>query len=430
MDSVHIMISAIGSAGDINPLILIGSKLKQAGHRVDFLASPYFEEKIKRQNLNLLPLGTAEDYHEAISEPDAWKVEKAFPIVWKYVMKASEINYELIRKNKSENTLLIGTTMAIGARLAQEALNVPMASVHLSPALMLSAYGTPQSTTNPMPDWLPAPIKSLWLRGFEKYMLDPVCMPPLNAYRSKLGLPPVSNVISKWIHSPDLAICAFPEWFAKVQRDWPQNSVNTHFPLFKSAYDAPLLPELEEFLAAGEPPIAFTAGTAMAFARPLMETGLKVAEKLGKRCLLVCDFKSEIPQNLPDWAFHVRYANFQTLFKRLALAVHHGGIGTSAMALYCGCPQIISPFAHDQFDNAVRLQGLGVGRMVSNDAPLETWIAETSTTLTPEVKAKCREIAKRIENEMSGEDAILDLLNRRFIQKMTGPKKSSGYKVE
>ena len=414
---MHIMITAIGSAGDINPMILIGSKLKQAGHRVDFICSPYFEEKVKRQNLNLLPLGTVDDYHEAICEPDAWKVEKAFPIVWRFVMKATEMNYELIRKNKSEKTLLLGTTLAIGARLAQEAHNLPLATVHLSPALMMSCYDTPQSTTSPMPEWTPKWIKSLWIKGFEKYMLDPVCMPPLNEYRAKLNLPPVSNVITKWIHSPDLVLCAFPPWFARVQEDWPANSVNTHFPLYKSNYDPPLLPELEEFLLKGDPPLAFTAGTAMAFAKPTMIMGLKVAERLGKRCLLVCAFKSELPSDLPDWAYHVPYANFQSLFKRVALAVHHGGIGTSAMALACACPQLISPFAHDQFDNAVRLELLGTARMVKGSDTVDKWASAALEMLDPEVKKRCQIIAQQMENEISGEDAILELLTRKFMTK-------------
>jgi len=41
------------------------------------------------------------------------------------------------------------------------------------------------------------------------------------------------------------------------------------------------------------------------------------------------------------------------------MLVHHGGIGTSAQALTAGIPQLVVPFAHDQFDNAARLMRLG-----------------------------------------------------------------------
>lgn len=414
---MRILITAIGSSGDINPMVTIANKLQLAGHDVRFIASPVFAEKVTRQGIQFIPLGTPDDYHEAISDPDAWKVNKAFATVWKYVMKAAELNYEAIRKNiKERDTLLIGTSLAIGARLAQETLNLPLATVHLSPALMLSAYDTPKSVTNPMPDWAPTFAKSLFFSACEKFVLDPVCMPPLNDIRARLNLPPVNNVMTKWIHSPQLVVCAFPAWFAAVQEDWPQNSYNTNFPLFKTEYDPPLMPAIEKFIEEGEPPIAITAGTAMAFAGPFLEKSLGMTEKLQRRCLLVCNFKDEVPSNLPAWAMHVSYANFQTLFKRVAMTVHHGGIGTSAMSMYCGTPQLIAPFAHDQFDNAMRLEKLGVAKAVTLDEKCAHWANAASRILSEKVKADCLNIQQKLEFEPSGEDSIVDLLNKKMIK--------------
>jgi rhamnosyltransferase subunit B len=44
--------------------------------------------------------------------------------------------------------------------------------------------------------------------------------------------------------------------------------------------------------------------------------------------------------------------------------VHHGGIGTTAEALRAGIPQLIAPYAFDQFDNGRRAQKLGVAEVV------------------------------------------------------------------
>jgi UDP:flavonoid glycosyltransferase YjiC (YdhE family) len=45
--------------------------------------------------------------------------------------------------------------------------------------------------------------------------------------------------------------------------------------------------------------------------------------------------------------------------------LHSGGIGTTAQALRSGRPQVIVPFAFDQFDNAERVERLGCGVALS-----------------------------------------------------------------
>ena len=72
---------------------------------------------------------------------------------------------------------------------------------------------------------------------------------------------------------------------------------------------------------------------------------------------------------------HVRYAPFSALLPRLRGLVHHGGIGTSAQALAAGIPQMVAPFAHDQFDNAARLCRLGVAVTLNAAAPAADWQA-------------------------------------------------------
>ena len=72
---------------------------------------------------------------------------------------------------------------------------------------------------------------------------------------------------------------------------------------------------------------------------------------------------------------HVPYAPFSALMPRLRALVHHGGIGTSAQALAAGIPQLVVPFAHDQFDNAARLRRLGVADTLRPAATVADWLA-------------------------------------------------------
>jgi UDP:flavonoid glycosyltransferase YjiC (YdhE family) len=58
---------------------------------------------------------------------------------------------------------------------------------------------------------------------------------------------------------------------------------------------------------------------------------------------------------------------FAQIFPRCRAVVHHGGIGTAAQALAAGLPQLVVPRAHDQPDNARRLERLGVGARLRYD---------------------------------------------------------------
>jgi UDP:flavonoid glycosyltransferase YjiC (YdhE family) len=58
----------------------------------------------------------------------------------------------------------------------------------------------------------------------------------------------------------------------------------------------------------------------------------------------------------------VDYAPYSKLFPEAAAIVHQGGIGTTGQALQAGKPSLVAPFAHDQPDNARRLERLGISQ--------------------------------------------------------------------
>ena len=68
----------------------------------------------------------------------------------------------------------------------------------------------------------------------------------------------------RWLHSPQLVIGFFPEWFAAVQPDWPPHTHLVGFPLWDTGRPGAIPEDAETFLAAGPPPIVFTPGSAAA----------------------------------------------------------------------------------------------------------------------------------------------------------------------
>jgi rhamnosyltransferase subunit B len=199
----------------------------------------------------------------------------------------------------------------------------------------------------------------------DRLIIDPALAPPLNSMRKSLGLPPVRKVYGQWIHSPDRVIGLFPDWFGNPQPDWPKQTVCTGFPLYDQADVTPMDDELVRFLDAGDPPIAFTPGSAMRQGEEFFAACIETCKLLGRRGLLVSRHDEHLPENLPREIRHVHYAPFSLLLPRCAAMIHHGGIGSSAQTLAAGIPQLIMPMAFDQPDNALRLKKLGVADYLS-----------------------------------------------------------------
>jgi len=179
--------------------------------------------------------------------------------------------------------------------------------------------------------------------------------------RKEMYLPKEKRFFTSWIHSPELVLAMFPPWFAEPASDWPPQVRTTGFPLYDVGGDQPLSPEVVAYLQAGEPPLVFTFGSAMRHGHRLFQAAIDASYRLRRRCLLLTSFPDQLPNPLPPHAFSFDYVPLRPLLPYAAALVHHGGIGTTAQALHAGVPQLITPLAHDQFDNAARVQQLGAG---------------------------------------------------------------------
>ena len=133
-------------------------------------------------------------------------------------------------------TVVVATAPVFGARVAQEHLGVPLATVQLQPATFRSLHDTPRLPVVPPPEWQPRFCRRFvyWLAD---QLVDRAIAAPLNAFRSQFHLPPVRRVLRDWWLSPQLVIGLFPDWFAPPQPDWPPQSLLSGFPLYDGAAD-------------------------------------------------------------------------------------------------------------------------------------------------------------------------------------------------
>jgi rhamnosyltransferase subunit B len=89
---------------------------------------------------------------------------------------------------------------------------------------------------------------------------------------------------------------------------------------------------------------------------------------------------------------------FGTLLPRCAALVHHGGVGSTAEALRAGIPQLIVPLAFDQFDNAARVESLGVGMSLPSRRLTAARLAKKLQQLlsSSSIQVQARQISRRL----------------------------------
>jgi rhamnosyltransferase subunit B len=414
---LNILLVPLGSHGDVHPFVGIGIRLRERGHRVRLIVNPHFEALVRGAGIEFVPLSTDDEYRRMAGNPALWHRFRGPMAVLKTLSELLRPMYEAIVANHEPgNTVMVGSSLAFAARIAQEKFAIPAATIHLQPLDFRSVSDPPKFAGMLLGPRVPRKLVALQFKLADRLFIDPLIAGPINALRAELGLPAVRGILKDWWNSPQRVIGMFPDWFAPPQLDWPPQTRLTGFPLYDERGVTSLDPTLLRFLASGQAPIAFTFGSAMWHARKLLEQSARACELLGRRGILLTRHAEQVPPNLPPGVIHVPFAPFSELLPRCAAMVHHGGIGTCSQALAAGLPHLVMPHAHDQPDNAARLIRLGVGRKLEPRQFRAQRIArELSDLLSSErVSASCKAIARRF----IGTDPLGDTC--RWIEELSG----------
>ena len=399
---MNIVLIPIGSAGDVYPFLGLGEVLARRGHPITVITNPKFAHLVEQLGFEFVPLGTAEDFDRISADPELWNGIRAFKFIarWAMLNTMRPIYEELQQRYTPGETVVVSQVTGFGARIAHEKLGIPLACLHLQPAVFRSLYKTPTLPPMLSGDGVPRWLKRAQFFLGDKLVVDPIVNAETNAFRRELGLQPISRPLKEWWYSPQRNIALFPEWFAPTQPDWPDHTVHTGFPNWDPNNDAELSPEVQTFLAAGSPPIAWTPGSAVHHASDFFVTAVEACQQLGRRGMLLTRHTDQLPKTLPADVRHFDYVPLRTLMPRVAALVHHGGIGTTSQALVAGRPQLIMPMAHDQPDNAARLTRLGVGASVRPKHFTGPVVAKVLDRLLtdPSVERACADVAARLQD--------------------------------
>jgi len=415
---LHAVLIALGSSGDVHPFIGLGRELARRGHAVTLVAAGWFRDVVERAGLRFVDPLPDMDFAESIRDKRLWHPLHGARLVLEMLGRPLlEPVYRIVEQTSradraaGRRTVVAASTLAFGARVARERLGVPLVTLHLSPMLLRSLDDPPRIPgllVHRGPRWF---RRLQW--GLADTVLDLAIGRWLGPFRAGLGLPPVRGLFRDWIHSPDATLGMFPEWFGPRLSETPLEIELVGFPLYSEEGASAPAPELVRWIEEGAPPLLFTPGSANIYGHAFFAAAADACFRLGRRGLLLTRFPEQIPSALPQGVRHVDFVPFRWLVPRSAALVHHGGIGTLSQGLAGGVPQVVMPMGFDQFDNAARLERLGVGTGIARRAYRGPLLATTLGRFLGDaaMARRCREVADRLEIS-AGLAAVADRVER------------------
>jgi UDP:flavonoid glycosyltransferase YjiC (YdhE family) len=389
---MRILVVADGTRGDVQPMQVLASMLKNEGHRLTVAAPPGMRATIESAQLPFVPL--ALDTGAMMSELSAAVV--AGP---RAVLRAAP-------------RFLVGSLdsqMAVLPELVRDADFVLCGGIHVAISSLAERYDVPWrwvvfSVTALPSSWHPpmvlpigrAPRAVNWLAWhLSRALLNRALREPLNAHRARLGLPALHDVAAA-LQCPNPIVAIDPE-LAPLAPDMQHHDVVGH--LDAGAGDE-LPDELERFLADGAPPVYVGFGS-MTDPDPAATTRqvIEAAQRASCRVILSRGWAGLGAQPLPPGCLAVGPVSHSRLLPRVAAIVHHGGAGTTAAAARAGVPQLIMPHLADQYHYAAHVHALGVGARPLRRAALraDTLGRRLQTLLHDEaMRERARALAARI----------------------------------
>ena len=419
---MRIVLSSLGTYGDIHPLIALAVELKRRGHVPVMALQGVYEPKIKPLGIEFHAVRPDIDPKNTILVEMIYDVKKGTErglrdFLFPALRQTYDDLLDAVTKPVRAELMLLGELNYAGPIVA-ELTGIPWASYLLAPLSFFSAFDPPVLPPYPrlaradkIVPGMGRAIKRL-ARFVTRKWSDPIY-----ELRHELGLPKGANPIFDAKHSPYLVLALFSRVLGVEQKDWPPHSLITGFCFYDAENgNAELPPHLAKFLDEGPPPVVFTLGSAAVMAAgKFYEYSARAAMKLGVRAVLLigADERNRPTTALPDSICVAQYAPYSALFPRAVMVVHQGGVGTTAQCLKAGKPMLIMPYSHDQPDNARRMRRLKVARVIQKENYTPLRVARKIESMLEEPNfARTAEIVAKLLEQEDGTKAACDALEK------------------
>jgi rhamnosyltransferase subunit B len=396
MVSQRVVLATFGSLGDLHPYIAVGKALSRIGIRACVATSPDYRQAVETEGLEYAPMGPS---LEQLGPRD--ELARRFFSPWRgaeYLLREAVMpylrdSYEDITRAAQRADLLVSHPLTYTVQMVAQVQSRPWLSSVLAPFNFMSRHDPPVLAgldllrgANWLGPWPHDMVRTLARRLVRRWEA------PVHALRQQLGLSATQAVMSfEGQFSPLGTLALFDGSLASPQADWPVNTRLCGTALYDGARpDAQLLERLHRFLGEGDPPVVFALGSsAVLIADDFWRHAIAATLALKQRAILLCG-NAQLGA-LPSGIQAFEYLPYSEVFPHASVVVHQAGVGTLSHAMRSGRPQIATPVAFDQPDNAWRAEKLGVARVLPfrkvNTRRLCALLADTLASETQRAKA-------------------------------------------
>lgn len=406
------LILALGSRGDVEPLIALAARLVDEGHEATVCAPSSYASDVAFVGAQLVPMGDTADRLMRSAMGGMHGPREAFKLMrpMAAALRAA-LDEQWAAAGVARPDIVVGHPKALGGIHIAERLAVPYVAAMTVPLLTpTSAFPIPVITRLP---------RSLNRVSYQANRLSAAGYGGLvNAFRRDvLGLPGSSR-LDDYLHHADgtrvPVLYGFSRYVVPVPEDYPDEARVTGY-WFRPERPWTAPPGLAEFLAAGHPVVSIGFGS-MGFGKDAAARGAMIREavdRAGVRAVVAtgwgglelddCDRVRVVDAVPHDW-----------LFARVDAVVHHGGSGTTAAGLRAGRPTLVCPVLGDQPFWGRRIHRLGAGPAPIPLADLDAGrLAAALTELvgTPRFAARAGLLAGLIQTE-DGTGSAVHFLER------------------
>ncbi|AWH23269.1 MULTISPECIES: glycosyltransferase [Stenotrophomonas] len=382
-----------GTEGDTRPLVMLCHGLRQAGHEVMLLAEQGTLGSAR--DLGVPHAALEGDIHDEVVALVARGNNLAAASRGLGRMSGRHVPAWMAQADAAAagcDAILTGGLAALVGLSVAERHDLPAIGTGMIPLTPTRVFASPFLPPLPLPGFLRRASyglvnQAVW-RTFRK---------PINVARAALGQAPRRTL---WTGLPMLY--GISPQLLPPPPDWPADHVVCgQWRMPEQPWLPP--PDLQAFLDAGPPPVYLGFGSMTGFDRERVLPALLHA--LAPRRVLLFPGWAGLPAgDLPANVFVVGPTPHEALFPRCALAIHHGGSGTTHSACRAGIPSLVMPFAADQFFWARRLQALGVAPAPLSPKRLHAATLATAIAFAEDPETRAR--AAALGAAMASEDGV------------------------
>ncbi|MDQ5853962.1 MAG: glycosyltransferase [Chloroflexota bacterium] len=361
---MNILLSTLGSRGDVQPFVALGSGLKAAGHNVAVCTVEGFKPFVEEHGLHYAYVNNA--LYELMQAKEGRAVledrRQALALI-KQIRPTFEriVQDEWQAAQAFQPDVMVYHPKSLGTMHIAEKRNIPAFM-----ALPLPFYTPTRAFPHPLFSGLRL---GGWFNRFT-YRLMALATAPyagmINDFRVRtLGLPSRRRFASPVVKTggePVPILYPYSRHVVPVPADFPPHVHVTGYWFLDRTEDWQPHPELLRFLEAGAPPVYVGFGSMSGTeGEKRARVVLEALARSGQRGILASGWGGLTAVDVPDNVLVIDAAPHDWLFPRVAAVIHHGGAGTTAAGLRAGKPTVICPFIADQPFWGRVVHRLGVG---------------------------------------------------------------------